>query len=396
MNRQNDPLSPVAVSACDSYETPVVQDALKHTLELIDGLSFVKPGMTVAIKVNLIAGRSPDRAATTNPVVVTELCRMLIDRSARVIVGDSPGGTFTENHLRSAYRASGLTAVEEVGAALNYDCSERNASFPEAAAIKTFSYTGWLNQADAIINCCKLKTHAMLTMTCAVKNLFGTIPGTTKPEYHLRFPDLMDFANMMVDLNEFFCPQLHLVDAVDCMEGNGPTAGTPRHMGALLACRTPYPLDLVCSHLIGLKPADVATISAAAARGLCPDTLAEIPLVGDAIDAFVIPDFQTDIKRIGVNFALGSGLLGKISGSITTSVFRTRPQVRAAECIGCAKCAEVCPANAISMRDRRPEIDRAKCIRCFCCQEFCPEGAMKVHHTLPGRIIRAIGGGKRK
>ena len=70
----------------------------------------------------------------------------------------------------------------------------KDAEFPDAVSIKNFIYTGWLDECDAIINISKLKTHAMMGMSCAVKNMFGTIPGTTKPEYHMRFPEEMAFA----------------------------------------------------------------------------------------------------------------------------------------------------------------------------------------------------------
>ena len=43
-----------------------------------------------------------------------------------------------------------------------------------------------------------------------------------------------------MDLAEYFKPRLTIVDAVECMEGNGPTGGTPRHMGAVLAGENPH------------------------------------------------------------------------------------------------------------------------------------------------------------
>ena len=67
---------------------------------------------------------------------------------------------------------------------------------------RSFRYTAWLDGADAIIDLCKLKTHGMMAMTCGAKNLFGAILGTVKPEYHFRYPDPMDFARMIVDLDE--------------------------------------------------------------------------------------------------------------------------------------------------------------------------------------------------
>lgn len=69
---------------------------------------------------------------------------------------------------------------------------------------------------------------------------------------------------MLIDLNEYFRPRLYLVDAVVAMEGNGPTAGTPRPFGALLAGTNPHRIDLLCASLIGLKPENVPTLRAAA------------------------------------------------------------------------------------------------------------------------------------
>ena len=36
------------------------------------------------------------------------------------------------------------------------------------------------------------------------------------------------FADMIVDLDEYFKPRLSIIDGVVGMEGNGPTAGTPK------------------------------------------------------------------------------------------------------------------------------------------------------------------------
>ena len=56
-------------------------------------------------------------------------------------------------------------------------------------------------------------------------------------------------------------------------------------------------------------------------------------------------------------------------------------------CIGCGKCANICPAKAIKMKNKLPRIDRSACIHCFCCQEFCPKGAMKVRRTFIARLL---------
>ena len=94
--------------------------------------------------------------------------------------------------------------------------------------------TNMANSADAVISCSKLKTHGMTLMTGCVKNLFGCVPGTTKVEYHARFNQLNRFSDMLVDIERCVRPVISVLDAVDGMEGEGPSGGTPRHIGALL------------------------------------------------------------------------------------------------------------------------------------------------------------------
>jgi Fe-S-cluster-containing hydrogenase component 2 len=63
------------------------------------------------------------------------------------------------------------------------------------------------------------------------------------------------------------------------------------------------------------------------------------------------------------------------------------PRVDKEQCVGCGKCGQICPAHAITMKNKLPIIDRSVCIHCFCCQEFCPKGAMKVSRPLVARIL---------
>ncbi len=386
LNRQ-----PVVLAACEDYTQEHAAAALTACIEGMGGLGWAKAGMTVAIKANLVSGMAPDKAATTNPVLVRELARMLHERGCRVIIGDSPGGIYTPVYVGSVYRGSGMDQAAGEYAELNQDFSVTNAVFPEAVSIRSFTYTGWLDKADAIINFAKFKTHAMMSMSCSVKNLFGTIPGTTKPEYHMRFPDTMAFANLMVDLNRYFKPVFNFVDAVEGMEGNGPTAGTPRHLGLLLASRSPYNLDMICADLMGLDRKDVPTIEAALQRGLGAKEVSEINVIGHT-EAFHKHEWNLVTNRKTTTF--GGGPLGALISPVGRWIFASRPQVHGSACIGCKKCFNICPAHAITMVDKKPSIDRKKCIHCFCCQEFCPVGAMRVHHNPISKLIGRINTGR--
>ncbi len=377
----------VSIVKCDNYELETVDTALETVLRPLGGLDWVTEGMTVAIKANLVSHMHPDKAATTHPALLCALVKMLRSRGAHVIIGDSPGGLFNHAYVNRIYSATGMKSVQDAGAELNQDFSVKEAHDPQAIAAKDFTYTAWLDKADAIINFCKLKTHGMMGMSAAAKNLFGTIPGTMKPEYHYRFPEIHDFSNMIVDLNQYFKPDLNIVDAVIGMEGNGPTAGTPRKIGAIAASSNPYELDLLCAHLIGIDPMRVPTIQAAIKRGLAAQSMESIEVIGEYKD-LCVKDYELVIGTKSLQFRKESKKpIGKVTAAFLHSVLSAKPSVNAGECVGCRECERICPAKAITMTDHKPTIDREKCIRCFCCQEFCPKGAMKVHRTWIARIL---------
>ena len=377
----------VALAACEGYEDPAVEAALRQAVDAIDGLSFVKPGMRIVVKVNLVTAMKPDTAATVHPSVVCALVKLLRERGAEVVLGDGPGGIYSAGYLRVVYDVCGMRRAEEFGAKLNDDFSVQEVAYPEAAKAKHFPYTAYLGKADAIIDLCKLKTHGMMGMTCAIKNFFGSIPGAKKPEFHYMFPRPEDFADVLVDLYEYSAPRLCICDAVVGMEGNGPTMGTPRPIGCLIAAKNGHMLDAVAAGLIGLSPEEIPTLQRARKRALLPEELSSIAVYGDA-KQFAVPDFKTVPAQSDVFFhVLGDGLPGKVVDFIVGRILTPFPKLAPALCIGCGKCAQTCPAKAITMKRGKPQINRSVCIHCFCCQEFCPKGAMKVGRTGIGKAV---------
>lgn len=365
-----------AITACPDYEPQTVRAALRDVLAPLGGLDWVTPGMRIAVKANLVTFMKPESAATTHPELLTALCELLAEKGAVVTVGDSPGGPWNAAAVNVVYNATGVRAVEGAGASLNRNFSQCEVDFPEGKVCKSFPFTSWLSEADAVVDFCKLKTHGLAAMSCAVKNLFGVIPGTRKPEFHYLYPQIDQFADMLVDLNEYVRPRLTVVDAVECMEGNGPTQGTPRHMGALIASPSTYKADLLCASLIGLDRETCPTVAAAAARGLCPADVSGLRVSGDPTP-YRQPDFEKVPLRGGVEFFGQS----KLVLAFLNRCFGAYPKVDGAKCVGCGKCADTCPMHTIRIRGGRAHISRGSCIRCFCCQEFCPKGAISVGRT---------------
>ena len=374
----------VAVVRCKTYDVDAVKPALEEAVNAVNGLDFVKPGMKIIIKPNLVSFKKPDAAATTHPALLEALVEMLLARGADVTIGDSPGGPHSLPLLNRVYAATGMDRLEKLGAKLNRNMNEKTVDFPEGKVLKNFTYTEYLDEADAIIDFCKLKSHGMLGMSAAVKTLFGTIPGLKKPEVHYKFQNDAEFADMLVDLNEYFKPRLAICDAVVGMEGNGPTAGTPRQIGAIIASKSTYYADVVGAELIGMNIDGLPTLQAAYERGFAPSSSKNLRVYGD-IRALTVDDFKAPPVR-GLSFMRKGNVLHFIS----KAALEHKPTLKKRLCVGCGECARMCPAKAIEMKNKKPHINREKCIRCFCCQEFCPRAAMVAHRPLAAKVLNKL------
>ena len=102
----------VSIVPCPDYSDAAVTAALDAVITPLGGLDWVKKGMTVAIKANLVTFMKPEKAATTHPSLLCALTRRLVERGARVIVGDSPGGLYNAAFVGKVYS---VCSVEERG-----------------------------------------------------------------------------------------------------------------------------------------------------------------------------------------------------------------------------------------------------------------------------------------
>jgi uncharacterized protein (DUF362 family)/Pyruvate/2-oxoacid:ferredoxin oxidoreductase delta subunit len=341
---------------------------------------FIKPGMKVVLKCNQLMRKKPEEAATTHPEVAAAVARLVKEAGATPIIADSPGGLFTERALRRVYRTCGIEEIaQRDDIELNYNVEEAQVSHPDGRIIKSLTVIKLLQEADAVIDIGKLKSHGMTMYTGVVKNLFGVIPGTTKAEYHLRMRKLEDFSNMLVDICTYVKPVLSVLDAVVGMEGHGPSAGDPRQIGAILVSESPFALDVAATTMIGIVPEKVCTIKRAQERGLC-SRLMDLNLLGDSLEELTIRDFKIpEHKHVGWIEQYVNGDSG--ISQFLNNRFGPRPVFIHEGCVGCRDCERNCPPKAITMVNNRPVVNLKDCIRCYCCQELCPKKTIEIKRS---------------
>ena len=364
----------VSVIRCDSYDMEKLDKIIEQQFcEFEAEKPIIKKGGTVVIKPNLVMRRRPDEATTTHPLFIAAIIRAVKRRGAMAVIAESPGGPYTKSALRIIYNETGMTEItNREGAKLNYDTGFLNVPC-SGKKVNSFDIITPIVHADAVISAAKLKTHGQMTYSGAVKNLFGSIPGLMKPEFHYRFPEKPDFGSMIVDLCETVKPVISFIDGIEGMEGNGPTGGSPKKLGLVFAGTNPHAVDLAASSMIGFDADDIPTLAEAVSRGLCPPDISGLELCGDGAQSkkakFKVPD------SISLDFMAGMPDFLRVP---LGKAFTPHPSIIKKVCVGCGKCAESCPQHTIKISGGKAQIDYSKCIKCFCCHEMCPQRAIKI------------------
>lgn len=384
----------VIIKANEHYEYEEVRNNIAFIMEKLGAASIIQPGQRVFLKANLLSKKLPEDAVTTHPSIVRAVAEYVLSLGASAIIGDSPGGPFTEQALRGIYQSTGMQQAAVLsGAQLNFDTSFVEVKLQEHEALERIEMVKAILDSDVVINLCKLKTHVMMTYTGAVKNLYGTIPGLTKAAYHMKLQEPQPFANHLIDICQKVKPQINLMDAVIAMEGDGPSNGEKRAFGYLLASTNPYALDYIACTMAGIDTNLVATQVEALRRNLLFPNEIRVDIDEEELN---LDEFRDKVRLLDIQpFKLPEPmsvnfLHGKVPRFVEEFIVRqtkSKPIFLEDKCIGCSKCIQSCPAKIISLVNNKAKPNLKNCISCFCCHELCPVDAIDIHVPLLARVI---------
>ncbi len=242
-------------------------DAVQNTraaLEALGGMgAFVSKGDRVMLKPNVAWKRVPSQAATTNPELVAELCRLCLDAGAsEVVVFDSPcdpgPATFKSSGIADA--VAGIRGASVV--------------WPEKSDYVKVGFggkliTNWavwkeLPHFDKVINAPIVKHHVQSRTTAGMKNWYGILGGDRGLLHQ-------DMDGSIVDLAYAIRPTLTVLDAQRLLMRNGPTGGSlgdVKENRAVAAGVDVVALDAWAVGELGQKLENVGFIAKAEERGI--------------------------------------------------------------------------------------------------------------------------------
>ena len=269
----------VSLTRCDDYDHVKVQAALLKHFNLHGGIdAFIARGDKVLIKPNMIAPRSAGCAVQTDPAVIIELAKILLDFGAKPFVADSPAWA---NAAACAEALGIVESLKKLGVRVRQLGKPVKCTLEHSGT--KIGISSIALEADKIINLPKLKTHQQLVATIAVKNMFGCVSGKAKAIWHYRKGATFDnFCTMLIDIYKLLAPVLTIIDAVVVMEGPGPIRGNPRKLGWIIAAVDPIAAEVVCCDLIGLQPQQLPLVRTAEKIGFGCTNKQNIQIVGDS------------------------------------------------------------------------------------------------------------------
>ncbi|MHA1377591.1 MAG: DUF362 domain-containing protein [Candidatus Helarchaeota archaeon] len=234
------------------------EEISEKLIELINLIRYKPSKNKIFMKPNIMDSAKPKTGVNVHPLIVETLYDYYKNEGYEVVIGEGPTNKITLKEMKPIIRGSGYKKLmKEKGIEiinLNDDSIEReeyNWTFGKLKLPKIL-------QTYEYINIACMKTHWITTVTLGLKNQKGLLLPKDKKLFHKR-----GLHKPILELNKICTPDLTIIDAINCIEGTGPTqigGGKTKIMNLLIAGRNILEVDNAASEIMGFNVDDIQHI----------------------------------------------------------------------------------------------------------------------------------------
>ncbi|MGD0021626.1 MAG: DUF362 domain-containing protein [Smithellaceae bacterium] len=294
-------------------ESKGIEYAVTKAIDLIGGLDQVTKGKErILLKPNLTDFSPSD---TTKPTVVEALAVLMKKAGKNVCIGEASAVSqhnikpFIKGYVCRTKDYQTLQNIQDdVFEKLGYlDVSKKidvplvnlhvgkmaKMAIPDNFVFKEIYIHEALYNADMICSVPMMKTHGLVGVTLALKNVGigaypGLVYGTVRSAVHRKASEFepTGTASAIVDMVKANKIGLNVIDATMAMQGQGPSVsqgGNLIKMNLIIAGTNPLATDLVAAHAMGFEPDEIDTFKWAHKAGMKPDEIDDIQIVGEKL-----------------------------------------------------------------------------------------------------------------
>jgi len=234
-------------------------------IEALGGMKkFVTSGQKVVVKPNIGWDVPPERAANTNPRLISRIVEHCFNAGAKeVLVFDN-----TCNDWNKCYSNSGIEkAVKDAGGKMvpgNTEGYYHEVEVAQGKSLKNSQVHELILESDVFINVPVLKHHAATDLSISMKNLMGII-------WDRRYWHRNDLHQCIADFTTYSKPDLNIIDAYRVMQKNGPRGVSVDDVGlykSQIISADIVAADASATKLFGTEPEDVDYIKIADQMGV--------------------------------------------------------------------------------------------------------------------------------
>lgn len=208
----------------------------------LDADKKLKGKKKIFVKPNLFAPEGSQTGATVDFDLISYIVDYLNERDKKVYIGEVGAHQYDSEKL-----------FGDLGVYDRFNAEFINLNFTEFEEVHfrikgveyTFKIPKIVLECDGVINIPKYKTHAATTLSLAMKNLYGLLPGNEKWKGHA-----LGLNETICNINELIPSDIVITDGYVAMEGLGPTLGVPVQKNVLFGADSAVAHDVAVSQML--------------------------------------------------------------------------------------------------------------------------------------------------